>query len=271
MATIQDYFRSKYVMGHPDVMQYVDEKTLRVVQARADIARITGADEKKHQEALAIWQTLAADVQLKVRTAFFLWMEDWVPNPATVAVTHPPQHQPLVVDVPEKKTLAIVHTPVDVKDQKQETRMLTTPIFNVGVDPKLINSGPQSKAFYDRKYAQSLDVFRYVWSRSPRVRKISVGQGDDPHTVIYEPYWIFGNNFKKSFISTIIIIKNIFIQSHLPRKYPTFKDWVNLASFIIMQGRPACDAFVSGAGDIDEIIQYEKYCKDWDSFVEQLC
>jgi hypothetical protein len=260
-------------MGHVEIMNIIPDNIIDTVFEMKTIIAIKDMEERKHQEALAIWPKLPYDVAYKVRELFNVWMGIPVPR-----VTHADKKMAKHGAVTDEKKYIDSDSKSNYVQHVEEkdicsTRLLTPPILS---NPFSINAWVGTHGEKKPLVDQFTDVLCAVY------------KSDDYHdmkTALNAPLGqiVFHRvrdermcrQFVHIFMRLMPIVFMIFLLKKMNLRFPTFRNIKNLCAYVILD----VDSFkllINGLehGHVDNVFtqlinRNDIYCDSacyWDKF-----
>jgi hypothetical protein len=256
--TALDFFRSKYVLDHPDIMEALDVDTIVRVKNLPQITNIKEMDERKHQEALVLWELIPEHMRIH----FTRYFNIWIGNPDSEDT-----------DTEEVKTSTVQK--YNRVENKEKTRKITTPIYESKCNDKLVsyltkkeldNNDNQCvyKLAFDR--CEQKGDFNIIWNiidKSGYNNKSEKQFLDIKIIFSHIPYYnrtIFWNVY-----STVMFnVHRVLVGACIYEDYPTFHDYKNIAAHIVLMGKDYCSSVVADPQLIRPLLEYNRFHPVWD-------
>jgi len=260
--TAVDFFKSKYVRSHPDIMGMIDPVLINTVKNQYRVLDINDYEARKQQEAAIIWRWISSPV----RDAVYKLFDVWIGNNINVAI------QDTYVKEDDKtrvKKYNII---------KKKTRKRTTPIYRSSKDEKHMDliSINETKNYCDYEIYR-LIFERLIFKRLSEMQEMNTiwrimrtdNYGDKSEkpfatarTVIIEVDRTF-RQFNNIFSNIILAIHNVLVAAGIYDDYPTFSDYKNLAAHIILKGRDYCQFIVNNPQQVRQLLEYDEFHPIW--------
>jgi hypothetical protein len=259
--TVVDFFRSKYVLNLPDIIHVLDVEVINNVKKLRNIANIVDLDERKHQEALMVWNLMPKHTKDYFTHQFKIWIGDDIKDLAT--------------NLMDMKIRDIKH--VHVKNKN--TRKMTTPIHEhqgiklllKHVTPEEIKNNTQYDIYrliFER--GSLAGAFRRIWNYTDKVLTLydhpSKQQSIEIKNLFFDIPYSTLTQFSDEYLTAIIAMHNVLMYSGIYGDYPTFHDYRNISAHIILMGKDYCLQILSDPNQVRPLIEYGDYYQTWDMY-----
>jgi hypothetical protein len=283
--TAVDFFRSKYVMDHPDIMRTLDVALVKEVKNLRQILAIGDGEERKHQEALILWRRITLAARHQVIRRFNIWIGNGINTEQKKELE---DLEALVFKVEEKKRTNINEEVKDlvkkysvVKKEAgaKKTRKLTTPIYASIKDEKLMELVPQSvinKPHFGPRllfeWAVNKGITNIIWD-SILIHDYG-DKSEKPFPVIRHMFskvsYHNRSKFKDIFPTIMLIVHNLLIGAGIYDDYPTFSDYKNMTAHIILRGKDYCYSIVKNPQLVRPLLEYDEFHPIWNHYKNTL-
>lgn len=291
--TVIDFFRSKYVMAHPDIVGMLEVALVDEVKNLRQILAIDDGEERKHQEALILWRRIPLATRNDITRQFNVWIGN-VPVVEHESDSDSDSDAESDSDVEELKegvnnmniddevkTRVKKHSAVKKKVDKKKTRKLTTPIYASRENGKLMDFVSKNEIKNNNSYA----IYRLAFERAVHkgvvntiwdsIRTHDYGDKSEKPFPVIRP--VFSNvsyynrsKFKDIFPTVMFAIHNVLMGAGIYDDYPTFSDYKNLAAHIILKGKDYCNAIINDPQLVRPLLEYEEYHPIWNHYKKTL-
>lgn len=282
--TVIDFFRSKYVLAHPEIMELIDVKLVEEVKNDRRIMAIQDEDEKTHQEALILWRRLPRQILVEITNQFNLWIRIPQPKPddnseSDKDVADYPWNEPDTLWFIKKKAVENKNPPNQVyfKKEKEKKRKLTSAIYPSTAEIRLMEHiskknmrnlslfDAYKKIFFCVIYNNETLV---IWNN---IKEKDYGDKCDKSFAVIRH--IFANisymqrkKFIEIFPVVVVNIHNILMGSGIYDEYSGFRDYKNIAAHIVLKGRTFCIKVAKDPNTIRHMLEFDEFHPIWDHY-----
>lgn len=287
--TAVDYFRSKYVMTHPDIIGLLEVNLVDEVKNLQRITNIRDLEERKHQEALILWRRIPFNIRDEITRQFNVWIgnEQFISNSedsytdsdtdSDVDIIHEDMRN---IEIKQKEISRVKKYVIEKKNGEQ-TRKLTTPIYASEGDEKLMGFVTD----YEKKSSSMCDIYRLAFERAINNEIANViwdniksqDYGDKSEKEFKAIRYVFSNvpyfnrkKFKETFPTIMLAVHNVLMGSGIYNDYPSFKDYKNLAAHIVLKGKDYCSNIVITPENVRKLLEYNDFHSIWDHYKKTL-
>ena len=261
--TVVDFFRSKYIMGHPDILDILDVAIVDKIKHDERILSIHDSEERKHAESLSVWDSLSPTDKWAITHLFTAWVGD---------------------DTDEKSITLNTDTEKVHKyseDTVCDNRKLVGPIYVSAEDKKILSlisgKNPSCDNIYDTyrsvfKCIARKKQFYTVWGciHTHQYNDVSVMSFNMCSNIFTYVTYYKRVSFKEEFSLATNIVHNALLHSGIYNDYPTFHDYKNLATHVVLRGEVYCTNAVMNPETVRYLIEYKEYHDIWDYYIKAM-
>jgi hypothetical protein len=281
-------------MAHPDIMVMLNENLVLRVKNSRRILIIGNAEERRHQEALVLWEKIPIDTKDIITWQFNAWIGNDI-NVANrdvdddddgvdyVDAADEESSDDGVDEDPKEEVKTRVKKYCVVKKEvcEKKTRVITTPIYVSDMEEKLMDFVSKN----DINKNTTLDIYRLAFRRvvgkgvfnivwdSIQAREYG-DKSEKPFPVIRH---VFSNvshynrrKFKNIFPIMMFAIHGVLMRAGIYNDYPTFNDYENLAAHIVLRGENYCGSIVKNPQLVRPLLEYDEFHSIWNHYERTL-
>jgi hypothetical protein len=267
--TAVDFFASKYVMVHPDIMGVLDEDLVRRVKNLRTVLIVDNVEERRNMEALILWVRIPNATREIINDQFNVWIGNDInganPNGGVEELKE------------EVKSHVKKYCVVEKDICEKKTRNLTKPIYISNRERKLMDfvskndiKNHTTYSIYNLAFELAVNsgVFNIVWD-SIRIQDYG-NKSEKPFSVIRRVFskisYYNRSEFKNIFPVIMFTIHSVLLGAGIYNDYPTFSDYENLAAHIVLKGKNYCTSIVKDPQLVRPLLEYDEFHPIWDRY-----